>query len=469
MDDHSYLTTYEAALAVVATAMKKSRLRLEVLIINSCIGGMLFSAGGMLHIVIQGQSPQVYNSNPGMLHMLNGLFYPIGLFYVVIMGVDLFNSNILFFSCALCRRAVLVVDLLTSWFISYWFNLVGNIFIGYVIFHYSNETAPGTSIDVVRAAREIVMQKAAFSFTQTLLKAIAGNFFVCMAIYLQMMVKPLHVKFFMMMLPVFTFVSLGFTHAVADMTVLIIGKIEGAPVPMKLLVWKTFLPAALGNIIGGSFFGIVICWYLHIYVVEMDRNRLDFPEYEFRDEQPEQNQDSRVIRQKKPQFDQDVVEQHGTGYPLDDDKKLGDNTPDSEWSFDKHAAPVPIFSDGNYELEKSRTRDTTRSATSSRSARSPKGVFPVYGMGMPDAKERTIAGDVNGEKQGQERGERVSIADDGEEEPQIEATSIRNQLRRFMSSRSSVGRRHPDDLESTVSQTNGTSPPLSKPAVAFTR
>ncbi|KGK32416.1 hypothetical protein JL09_g6977, partial [Pichia kudriavzevii] len=31
------------------------------------------------------------------------------------------------------------------------------------------------------------------------------------------MVKPLHVKFLMIFLPIFTFVSMGFSHAVADM------------------------------------------------------------------------------------------------------------------------------------------------------------------------------------------------------------------------------------------------------------
>ena len=67
------------------------------------------------------------------------------------------------------------------------------------------------------------------------------------------MAKPLHVKFLMMTLPVFTFVSFGFTHSVADMFVIVIGLINGAPVKVATVAWKLFLPAALGNMVGGSF------------------------------------------------------------------------------------------------------------------------------------------------------------------------------------------------------------------------
>lgn len=118
MDDNLYLTTYEAALAVVATAMKKARLRIDVLVINSLMGGMLFTTGGMLYDLIRAGFSGINETNPGVISLLQGICYPIGLFYVVILGVDLFNSNILFFSTALCRGAVSFLDLFISWFVS---------------------------------------------------------------------------------------------------------------------------------------------------------------------------------------------------------------------------------------------------------------------------------------------------------------------------------------------------------------
>ena len=235
MDDNLYLTTYEAALAVVATAMKKARLRIDVLVINSLMGGMLFTTGGMLYDLIRAGFSGINETNPGVISLLQGICYPIGLFYVVILGVDLFNSNILFFSTALCRGAVSFLDLFISWFVSWWFNLVGNIFVCYIFCYYSDVVR--TQLMVVGSV-EIAVQKAESTFVETLLKATAGNFYVCLAIFLQLMAKPLHVKFLMMLLPVFTFVAMGFTHLVADMFLVTMGLINGAPISVGKAAWK---------------------------------------------------------------------------------------------------------------------------------------------------------------------------------------------------------------------------------------
>lgn len=357
MTDESYLTTHEAALAVVATAMKKARLRLDTLVVNSFMGGILFTLGGMLHVLVQAMCPEMHASNPGLTQLIQGALYPIGLFYVVIMGVDLFNSNILFFSVALCRRAVGFTDLFVSWFVSWWFNLLGNIFVCYIFCHYSHIS---TTKLFVTGSQDILMQKAEFSFVETLIKGMAGNFFVCLAIYLQLMAKPLHVKFLMMALPIFTFVAMGFTHSVADMYMLVIGLINKAPISVGTVAWKIFLPGALGNMIGGSFFGVVIPWYLHIVVVERDQRQLNLPKFEVRDEQPELNQDSRVVR-----------------------------VPTNEKVYDEN------FSDPGPEpqmyLSLTRTSSIATNMTARTRTRSPANVFPVYGMGPPLEREQSIA------------------------------------------------------------------------------
>lgn len=360
VDESLYLTTYEAALAVVATSMKKARLLLDTLAVNSLLGGILFTSGGMLHVMVQSNCPQLYAANPGIVHLLQGLLYPIGLFYVVILGADLFNSNILFFTVGLARGAVSILDLVISWMVSWWLNLVGTIFVCYVICHYSGVSSQTL---YVTGSVEILNSKIAASFVQTLLKSMAGNFFVCLAIYLQLMAKPLHVKFLMMSLPIFTFVSLGFTHSVADMYMVVIGLINGAPVSVATVTWKLLLPAALGNIIGGAFFGIVIPWYLHLVVVERDQKKLHLPRYEMRDEQPELNQDSRVVRvptEKEEDYEEPT-----------DSSTL--NTPQGRSEDHLVRAYTP------------------RTRRPSSYDMSPGNVFPVYGMGPPAERERSIA------------------------------------------------------------------------------
>lgn len=375
VDESLYLTTQEAALAVVATAMKKARLLIDTLAVNSLLGGVLFSAGGMLYVLVESKCPETMNTNPGYVQLIQGILYPIGLFYVVIMGVDLFNSNILFFSVGVARRAVSIVDLIISWVVSWWLNLVGNIFVCYVICNYSGVS---TQSLYVEGSVAILEAKASASFVETLMRGIAGNFFVCLAIYLQLMAKPLHVKFLLMMLPIFTFVSMGFTHSVADMYMIIIGLINGANVSVATAAWKLFLPGALGNMIGGTAFGLLIPWYLHLVVVERDQRRLHLPRFDLRDEQPELNQDSRVVR-IRAEDEQDPEPKIDAVFDKPEDFETS--------SSSRHSNTYP-----DDMLVRALGRiATSRSHRSRHLEKSPANVFPVYGMGAPSEREQSIA------------------------------------------------------------------------------
>lgn len=423
--DGLYLTTYECALAVVATSMKKARLLIDTLIINSFIGGVLFTSGGMLHVMVQAESPQLLEQNPGLLHLLQGLLYPIGLFYVVIMGVDLFNSNILFFTVGVARGAVSIIDLLISWIVSWWFNLVGNIFVCYIICHYSSVTSLAAW---VAGSVAVLDQKLESNFVQTLIKAIAGNFFVCLAIYLQLMAKPIHVKLILMVLPIFTFVSLGFTHSVADMFMIIIGLINGAPTSVGKVAWKLFLPGAIGNIIGGGFFSLVVPWYLHIIVVERDQRKLKLPRYEMRDQQPEINQDSRVVRAREEEDDEesdaeDGVEDGIAEKPLEDNENLSD--------------AASLQSPSLISKKKFLMR------------RSPSNVFPVYGMGPPRERERSIASGFTGEYNKDVPVDLESVQNDDRKSATFMGESLLRTLSRTQSKKDIETQRKPRDVTSS--------------------
>lgn len=437
--DSDYLTSYEAALAVVATAMKKARLLIDTLVINSLMGGMLFSTGGMLFVNVQGYNSALIESNPGLASLIQGALYPIGLFYVVIMGVDLFNSNILFFSVGVARGAVSIVDLVISWLVSWWFNLVGNIFVCYLMLHYSGISQRS---DFVSGSIAVLDEKMTYTFVETLLKGMAGNFFVCLAIYLQLMAKPLHVKFLMMSLPIFSFVSMGFTHAVADMFMGVMGLINGAPHSVGSVAWKLFLPASIGNIIGGSFFALVIPWYLHLYVVERDQRILHLPRFKMRDEQPELNQDSRVVR----------VNEDGENADVDDEKLEYSEVPlSSESSSTGHNYVVRSFSHGS----------TTRSQRRRNLVQSPSNVFPVLGMGAPAHREQSIASGIDGDDIDDKDDLVSTYSAQGDIRPT--ANTMSDQLRRTLSrqptkpdleSQHTAPRKRPSSLDSRRSSIN---------------
>ncbi|QLQ78220.1 hypothetical protein HG537_0A04670 [Torulaspora globosa] len=404
-DDTYYLTPHEAALAVVATAMKKARLQVGTLILNSLVGGILFSAGSIMAVAVHAENPKLMQDNPGIADSISGFLFGIGLFFVVIMGADLYNSNILFFSVGILRRAVSVYDLVVSWFVSLLGNLAGSLFVSYLFCHVSKVTS---SELWKTGSRSLAESKASFSFMETFLKGIAGNFFVCLAIYLQLMAKPIHVRLILIVLPVFTFVSCGFTHVIADMTISFIGMLNGADVSVPEYIWKLLIPAAVGNAIGGSTFGLVIPFYLHLVVVESDRKKLSLPEYDARDEQPELNTDSRVVRvspleEKEEEMENEEAEESESKPETDDVDGSGG---------DSYGISTSLFPHRSVNSDESSLREYTpsysgipasriasmKSITSRRSSlsvrshnvRSPPGVFPVRGMREPLRRERTI-------------------------------------------------------------------------------
>lgn len=386
-DDTYYITPHEAALAVVATSMKKARLRLDTLIINSIIGGILFSAGGMLHLCAQAENPKLWEENPGIIHFQQGAVYAIGLFYVIMMGAELFNSNILYFSVGVCRGAVTIIDLLISWSVSWIFNLGSNLFVCYVICNLSGATQAKL---YVQGSIQIVEDKMSYSFIQTFLKGVAGNFCVCLAVYLQLLAKPIHVKLIVMAIPIFTFVSMGFTHTVADMYLVPMGLINGAPYGVGHWIWKGLIPATLGNAVGGSFFGIVIPWYLHLVTVERDRKMLSLPEYDAKDEQPELEMDSRVVRVKSKSSQNPSPEKSVSEDETDGSDSTSRTGPDFNPVSYRPQVDEPV--DPLTRTQSAMSRFSSATTRSSRHMRSPPGVFPVMGMGKPLSREATIAG-----------------------------------------------------------------------------
>lgn len=411
VDDSTYITPHEAALAVEATSMKKSRMQIDVLVINSIIAGIVFSSGGILNISVHSDNPGIWEKNPGILKFMAGILHGIGLFYVVILGADLFNSNILYFSVGLLRRSVSIYDVLISWFCSLFGNIGGCLLVCYVFVHLSSLSS--SHLWKV-GSKQLAEEKASFSFIQTFLKGIAGNFFVCLAIYLQLMAKPLHVKWIMITLPIFTFVSIGFTHVVADMPLLFIGMLNGANVSVGKYIWKFLVPASVGNILGGFSFSLLIPFYLHLLVVERDRKKLSLPQYEERDEQPELNMDSRVVRVQPEEelYDEDQAREEEEQEEERNEKNPGvpirNSVTSSRSNRSAHSSAADQLSmndSSNYfgrpeALEDSsqlkypvKRWDSNRSGVSfystisngvrRRSRTTPAGVFPVKGMATP--------------------------------------------------------------------------------------
>ncbi len=292
MSDSNFLSPNEAALAVVATAKKKSRLPIQTLFLNSILGGIFISTSGMLFVMIEAGS--LRTDTWFWAQICQGSIYTIGLTFIILFGVDLYNSNILFFSVGILRRQVTLIALIRSWVVSFFGNLGGSLFYAYVIVHLGGLTS---TPDYIEACKKIADNKiVGRQFHQSLLRGIGGNFLVSIAIYLAIFSKPFTSKVLGIFLPIFTFVSSGLEHVVADMLLIPVGLFHHPKATVAEYIWRSMIPVAIGNAIGGFFFALMVPFYLHLYVVDKDRAESNLPLWETRDEQPDLQMDSRVVR-----------------------------------------------------------------------------------------------------------------------------------------------------------------------------
>lgn len=101
----------------------------------------------------------------------------------------------------------------------------------------------------------MIVSKTFSEFGPTAVKGILGNWQVCLAEWVSPPSKAKDVtggKYFGMLLPISSFVAIGFEHSVADMFWLSAGVPSQAGVDIKTTLLKNVLPCTLENIIPGA-------------------------------------------------------------------------------------------------------------------------------------------------------------------------------------------------------------------------
>lgn len=189
--------------------------------------------------------------------------FPIGLVMIVLTGADLFTSNIMFMTTAFLHRRVTIIDVLTSWIVSFIGNLAGSLFFMAIIIGYGGVL---TDVEVYREQTiTFAIQKAMNpKWYEIFLRAIGANWLVCMAVFLSISAREISSKIIAIWFPTATFVALALDHVIANMFFIPIGIWNGAPFGVGYYIWKSLIPTALGNMVGGGFFVGSLYWYLYL-------------------------------------------------------------------------------------------------------------------------------------------------------------------------------------------------------------
>lgn len=247
--------TAGAGKAALATR-RSNLLRLTVL---SVMAGAFIALGGVLSVIIGFGFPEVSAANPGLQRLLSALVFPVGLVLVVTFGAELFTGNNAVLMPGVLHKKYGAGAVIANWTIVW----LGN-FLGALLFTYFLVTLPGL-LDAATYSDAIIgiaTKKAALSPGVCFLRGIGANWCVCLAVWLAIGAKTFPGKVIACLLPVATFVALGYEHCIANMFFIPAGMMAGADVSLGEL-GANLAMSTLGNIAGGALFVGCLAYWLH--------------------------------------------------------------------------------------------------------------------------------------------------------------------------------------------------------------
>ncbi|KAF2092531.1 putative formate/nitrite transporter [Rhizodiscina lignyota] len=255
-------TPAEATELCSRVGVKKANMRIDKIFFSAVYAGMLLSFAGATHLSIQA-SPWFQDNAPGLIRAIGATYFPYGLVMIVLTGTDLSTGSFMYTTLSFIHGRISVFKMLQHWFLTFFGNLAGSLFMVAIIFGYGGVFDSGAYVKEAMAFA--VTKQVVPKFHQIFLRAIGCNWLVCLACYLGVQGRDLVSKILGIWWPITAFVSLGLDHVVANMFLVPIGIWHHAPgLTVGLYIWKGIIPAALGNILGGGLFCAGVLWYLHI-------------------------------------------------------------------------------------------------------------------------------------------------------------------------------------------------------------
>ena len=215
----------------------------------------------------------------GIIKLLGGLVFCLGLIAVVVAGAELFTGNNLIVM-AWANGRIPFGAVLRNWGIVYVGNFVGSIATAGVMLLSKQYTFANGALGA--NALGIATAKCNLDFVQAIALGIMCNALVCLAVWLCISARSTTDKILAIIFPITAFVAAGFEHSVANMYFIPVGLLikgfAGAgfwdaigmtPADYASLTWgafflKNLLPVTIGNIIGGVGFVGLAYWFIYL-------------------------------------------------------------------------------------------------------------------------------------------------------------------------------------------------------------
>ncbi|WP_204667122.1 formate/nitrite transporter family protein [Gracilibacillus alcaliphilus] len=207
---------------------------------------LIFTIGGLL---------EPYNF-PGT-KIIMGISFGIALSLVIMAGADLFTGNNMTMTIGFLTKKTTALDAGNIWMYSYLGNFAGSVLVA-ALFFYSGLAAGETANYITSAAST----KMNAPFMELFVRGILCNILVCLAVWCSFKLKDETAKLIMIFWCLFAFITTGFEHSVANMTLLSLALMVPHPETVTFAgLFANLIPVSLGNIVGGAVFIGAAYWY----------------------------------------------------------------------------------------------------------------------------------------------------------------------------------------------------------------
>ena len=251
----------QIANSFVDVGIQKTNLKIKKMFVLGIFAGMFVAFAGAGSSVASCTIP-----DPSFARIMNACIFPAGLIMVILAGSELFTGNSLIVISVL-EKKVPIPKMLLNWIVVYLGNLVGSLFVAYMIVY--GHIPDLFSEQLAQSMVNTAASKTQLTFQYAFIKGILCNILVCISVWVASASKQVPGKILALFLPIAVFVLCGFEHSVANMYSIPAGiltsieyGISSSAVTLSGFI-QNLIPVTLGNIVGGLMVGV---GYHYIYL-----------------------------------------------------------------------------------------------------------------------------------------------------------------------------------------------------------
>ncbi|PTU70574.1 transporter [Chromobacterium haemolyticum] len=194
--------------------------------------------------------------SPGYYIAVAG-FFGVALVSIIVCKLELFTSNVMYFSVGVLSGDCRVCNLLRSWAMVYLGNLLGVLLFTAV---FAGAGGMG-SLPADHLLFNVAAHKVHAGGWEIFWKGALCNWVICLAVWVPLRMAGDAAKMLMILLLVFVFFFSGFEHSIANMAFFSLALLHGMQGLDAAAILHNMIPATLGNIAGGAL-GVGLVVYL---------------------------------------------------------------------------------------------------------------------------------------------------------------------------------------------------------------